>query len=264
MEQAIMNLVFNARDAMPEGGDLTIQTANTELDEAWVRSHPGVEPGPHVMLAVHDSGHGMDESVLSHIFEPFFTTKDRTKGTGLGLATVYGSVRQSGGCVTVSSKPGSGTTFQIYLPRVEEPVEVVEAPASVPQTAQGAETILVVEDDDAVRRMTREFLKIKGYTVIEAPRAADAIQMMELHKEGIDLVLTDVLMPGMKGRELVERLTEMRSDIKVLYMSAYTEDAAINIGVLNPGTEFIEKPFGPDDLAIKVRHVLARTPTARS
>jgi signal transduction histidine kinase/ActR/RegA family two-component response regulator len=264
MEQAIMNLVFNARDAMPQGGELTIQTANTELDEAWVRSHPGVQPGPHVMLAVHDNGHGMDESVLSHIFEPFFTTKDRTKGTGLGLATVYGSVRQSGGCVTVSSKPASGTTFQIYLPRVEEPVEEAEAPAAVPQAAQGAETILVVEDDDAVRRMTREFLKIKGYTVIEAPRAADAIQMMELHNEEIDLVLTDVLMPGMKGRELVERLTQMRSDIKVLYMSAYTEDAAINIGVLNPGTEFIEKPFGPDDLAIKVRHVLARTPTIRS
>jgi two-component system, cell cycle sensor histidine kinase and response regulator CckA len=264
MEQAIMNLVFNARDAMPQGGELTIQTANTELDEAWVRSHPGVQPGPHVMLAVHDNGHGMDESVLSHIFEPFFTTKDRTKGTGLGLATVYGTVRQSGGCVTVSSKPASGTTFQIYLPRVEEPVEEVEAPALVPQIAQGAETILVVEDDDAVRRMTREFLKIKGYTVIEAPRAADAIQMMEAHKEEIDLVLTDVLMPGMKGRELVARLTEMRSDIKVLYMSAYTEDAAINIGVLNPGTEFIEKPFGPDDLAIKVRHVLARTPTTLS
>src|SRR6202035_4571032 len=138
---------------------------------------PGMQPGRHVMLAVHDNGHGMDESVLSHIFEPFFTTKDRTKGTGLGLATVYGTVRQSGGGGTVLSKPGSGTSFQIYLARVEEPVEEVETPAAVPQSAQGAETILVVEDDDAVRRMTREFLKIKGYTVLEAPRAADAIQM---------------------------------------------------------------------------------------
>jgi signal transduction histidine kinase/ActR/RegA family two-component response regulator len=263
MEQVIMNLVFNARDAMPEGGELMIQTANTELDEAWARSHAGIQPGPHVMIAVHDTGHGMDEAVLSHIFEPFFTTKDRTKGTGLGLATVYGTVRQSGGCVTVSSKVGGGTTFQIYLPRVSDPVEVVEDTAVAPQTAQGAETILVVEDDDAVRRMTREFLKIKGYTVIEAPRAADAIQLMERQGDEIDLVLTDVLMPGMKGRELVERLTELRADIKVLYMSAYTEDAAINIGVLNPGTEFIEKPFGPDELANKVRHVLARTSTMR-
>jgi signal transduction histidine kinase/ActR/RegA family two-component response regulator len=262
MEQVIMNLVFNARDAMPEGGELTIQTANTELDEAWAQRHAGAQVGPHVMLAVHDTGHGMDEDVLSHIFEPFFTTKDRTKGTGLGLATVYGTVRQSEGCITVSSKVGEGTTFQIYLPRVEEPVDVTEAPAAVPQRARGAEVILVVEDDDAVRRMTREFLKIHGYTVIEARSAANAIEIMGgVQKDEIDLVLTDVLMPGMKGRELVGHLIEMRPDLKVLYMSAYTEDAAINIGVLNPGTEFIEKPFGPDDLAVKVREVLARTTT---
>ena len=174
-----MNLVFNARDAMPDGGELVIETANADLDEAFVQSHPGSQPGPHVILAVHDTGHGMAEDVLSHIFEPFFTTKDRTKGTGLGLATVYGTVRQSGGCITVSSKVGEGTTFQIYLPRVEAPVEVTEAPAAPPQPARGAETILVVEDDDAVRRMTREFLKIHGYTVIEARSAANAIQIME-------------------------------------------------------------------------------------
>ncbi len=264
MEQVIMNLVFNARDAMVEGGELMIQTANTELDEAWTQRHPGAQSGPHVMLAVHDTGHGMDEDVLSHIFEPFFTTKDRTKGTGLGLATVYGTVRQSGGCIAVSSKVGEGTTFQIYLPRVEEPAEVIEAPVATPKPARGAETILVVEDDDAVRRMTREFLKIHGYTVIEARSAANAIEIMGTQKDEVDLVLTDVLMPGMKGRELVGRLTEVRPDLKVLYMSAYTEDAAINIGVLNPGTEFIEKPFGPDDLAAKVREVLARTTTIQS
>jgi signal transduction histidine kinase/ActR/RegA family two-component response regulator len=261
MEQVIMNLVFNARDAMPEGGELIIQTANIELDEAWAQRHAGAQAGPHVMLAVHDSGRGMDEDVMSHIFEPFFTTKDRTKGTGLGLATVYGTVRQSGGCITVSSTVGEGTAFQIYLPRVEEPVEAIETPAATPQPARGAETILVVEDDDAVRRMTREFLKIHGYTVIEARSAANAIEIMQTRKDDVDLVLTDVLMPGMKGRELIGRLTELRADLKVLYMSAYTEDAAINIGVLNPGTEFIEKPFSPDGLAAKVREVLARTTT---
>jgi two-component system, cell cycle sensor histidine kinase and response regulator CckA len=264
IEQVVMNLVFNARDAMPEGGELTIQTTNTEVDEAWAQRHAGAQVGAHVMLAVHDTGHGMDQDVLSHIFEPFFTTKDRTKGTGLGLATVYGTVRQSGGCITVSSKVGEGTTFQIYLPRVEEPVDVTETPAAAPQQSpRGAEVILVVEDDDAVRRMTREFLKIHGYTVIEARSAANAIEIMGVQKDEIDLVLTDVLMPGMKGRELVSHLIEMRPDLKVLYMSAYTEDAAINIGVLNPGTEFIEKPFGPDDLAAKVREVLARTTTIR-
>ncbi|HWF40152.1 MAG TPA: ATP-binding protein [Candidatus Acidoferrales bacterium] len=261
MEQVIMNLVFNARDAMPEGGELMIQTANAELDEAFAQRHAGAQPGQHVMLAVHDTGRGMNEDVLSHIFEPFFTTKDRTKGTGLGLATVYGTVRQSGGCITVASRLGEGTTFQIYLPRVEDPVEVTEPKAAEPQPAKGAETILVVEDDDAVRRMTREFLKIHGYTVIEARSAAIAIQIMEAQGDAIDMVLTDVLMPGMKGRELIGRLMTMRPDLKVLYMSAYTEDAAINIGVLNPGTEFIEKPFGPDDLAAKVRDVLTRTPT---
>jgi CheY-like chemotaxis protein len=240
---------------------LTIQTAHTELDEAWVQRHAGAQTGPHVMLAVHDTGRGMDEDVLTHIFEPFFTTKDRTKGTGLGLATVYGTVRQIGGCITVTSKVGEGTMFQIFLPRVDDPVDVVEAPQAPAQPARGAETILVVEDDDAVRRMTREFLKIKGYTVIEARSAANAIQIMEERNQEIELVLTDVLMPGMKGRELVERLMQIRSNMKVLYMSAYTEDAAINIGVLNPGTEFIEKPFGPDDLANKIREVLARAST---
>jgi signal transduction histidine kinase/ActR/RegA family two-component response regulator len=257
LEQVIMSLVFNAREAMPSGGELTIQTGNCDLDAAWSRFHPGSRVGPHVMLAVRDTGHGMDEETQSHVFEPFFTTKDRSKGSGLGLATVYGTVEQSGGCVTVSSKLGLGTTIQIYLPRVEEPVEVVQAPEPIVRSLQGEERILVVEDDDAVRRMTREFLKIRGYSVIEASNAADAIQFVESHDEPIDLVLTDVVMPGMKGRELVERLAKLRLDFKVLYMSAYAEDDAINIGILSPGTAFIEKPFSPDELAVKVRDVLS-------
>lgn len=264
IEQVIMNLVFNARDAMRGSSELAIQTGNIDLDEEWVRAHAGSQAGSHVVLTVRDTGHGMGPETLSHIFEPFFTTKDRTKGTGLGLATVYGTVRQSGGCITVSSKLGEGTTFQIYLPRVEEAiVEVVEAPVAASPSIAAAETILVVEDDNAVRRMTREFLQINGYTVIEARSAAEAIQIVEREANLIDLVLTDVLMPGMKGRELVQRLAQIRTGMKILYMSAYTEDAAITIGVLNPGTEFIEKPFGPDELAGKVREVLSGIPMTR-
>jgi len=234
MEQVIMNLVFNARDAMPAGGKLTIQTVNSYLDENWARRYPEIRPGPYVMLAVHDSGHGMDEETKLHIFEPFFTTKERNTGTGLGLATVYGTVIQSGGCVSVLSRLGEGTTIQIYLPRVEEMIEVAEKPKALPRPLQGNETILVVEDDDAVRRMTRMFLEINGYIVVEARNAADAIQLMESHPGSIEMVLTDVVMPGMKGRELVERLEKLRSGLKVLYMSAYTEDAAINSGTPSP------------------------------
>jgi len=256
LEQVIMNLVFNARDAMPDGGELRIQTANADVDQTLARHHPGVRPGPHVMLAVRDTGRGMDEETQSHIFEPFFTTKDRSKGTGLGLATVYGTVNQSGGCVTVSSKVGEGTTIRIYLPSVEEAAEVVETPKALPESRPSGETILVVEDDDAVRNMTREFLKIKGYAVVEARSAVDAVQLAERHEGPIDLVLTDVLMPGTKGRELVQQLENLRPGMKVLYMSAYTEDAIINFGMLGQGTAFIEKPFSPDELACKVREVL--------
>jgi CheY-like chemotaxis protein len=259
LEQVIMNLVFNARDAMQEGGELMIQTSNSELDEASLPAYPGSHAGPYAVLVIRDTGHGMSEETQSHIFEPFFTTKDRGKGTGLGLATVYGTVSQSGGFVAVSSKIGAGTEIKIFLPRVEEPVEVTSAPEIPVQVRKGEGTILVVEDDDAVRRMTREFLKINGYTVLEARSGADAIQFMERREQQIDLVLTDVLMPGMKGRELVERLSKLRTGIKVLYMSAYTEDAAINIGVLTPGTAFIEKPFSPDDLAKKVCEVMSTT-----
>ena len=256
IEQVIMNLVFNARDAMPDGGELTIRTANSLLDENWARRYPEIRPGPYVMLAVHDRGHGMDKETQLHIFEPFFTTKERDTGTGLGLATVYGTVVQSGGCITVLSNLGEGTTIQIYLPRVEETIDVVETPKALPGSLQGNETILVVEDDDAVRRMTRMFLELKGYTVVEARNAAEAIQFVEYNKGSIEMVLTDVAMPGMKGSELVERLMKLRSGLKVLYMSAYTEDAAIHSGILGSGSAFIEKPFNADELAYKVRNVL--------
>jgi two-component system cell cycle sensor histidine kinase/response regulator CckA len=258
MEQVLMNLVFNARDAMPDGGELTIRTANINLDDAFVFAHPEVQTGPHALLAVVDTGHGMDHQTQSHIFEPFFTTKDRSKGSGLGLATVYGTVRQSGGCITVSSKVGEGTEFQIYLPEVQEPIEEVEVPAApLPRPVQGVETILVVEDDDAVRRMTREFLTIAGYTVVEARSAPEAMNLLQGDpQEPIDLVLTDVVMPGMKGHELGQMLGNLRSGMRLLYMSAYTEDAVVDLGFLGPGTAFIEKPFSPDELARKVREVL--------
>ena len=258
MEQVVMNLVINARDAMPSGGVLTIQTSNTQLGDEWASRYPGVVPGPYVGLAVRDTGIGMDEDTQAQMFDPFFTTKDRNKGTGLGLSTVYGIIDQSGGSITVSSKPGEGTTIQIFLPRVDEtiqPVEIVqERPAE--SNGHGEETILVVEDDDAVRRMTREFLLIKGYTVKEARSGMEAIEFLGNHKEPIDLVLTDVLMPGMKGRELGVRLAALRTGIKILYMSAHTEDTVMDLDMLLPGTAFIEKPFSPEELASKVREVL--------
>lgn len=263
-EQVIMNLVFNARDAMPHGGELSIRTANAALDYDAVRTHPGIQAGRYVMLAVGDTGHGMDEETQSHLFEPFFTTKETGKGTGLGLATVYGTVDQSGGFITVSSKIGLGTTFEIYLPRVDEPVEAIEAPHPVALPVGGSERILVVEDDDAVRRMTREFLTINGYEVVEVASAAEAIRCMESQGDTIDLVLTDVVMPGMKGGELVERLAQHHVNLKVLYMSAYTEGDAINFGMLSPGMAFIEKPFSPDELAGKIRAVLAGNGTGPS
>jgi len=198
----------------------------------------------------------MDEDTQARMFDPFFTTKDRNKGTGLGLSTVYGTIKQSGGSVSVSSKPGEGTTIQIFLPRVEEDIKTVEPAEEFPGASYGEETILVVEDDDAVRRMTREFLTIKGYTVKEARSGAEAIEFLGNHAEPIDLVLTDIIMPGMKGRELGGRLAALRTDIKILYMSAHTEDTVMDLDMIAPGTAFIEKPFSPEELASKVREVL--------
>jgi signal transduction histidine kinase/CheY-like chemotaxis protein len=263
VEQVIMNLVVNARDAMPEGGRLTIETTN--MRPYWLSSaHPELEGQPGVMLAVSDNGCGMDEETRSRIFEPFFSTKEKGKGTGLGLSMVYGTVEQSGGSIKVLSEPGRGTTIQIWLPRVEESEEV----AGLPQPKElleakpilGTETVLLAEDDQGVRNVAREFLKMKGYRVLEAGNATEAIRIAQESTETIHLLLTDIVMPGLKGEELVARVTSIRPDVKVLYMSAYTEDAIVNLGILAPGTNFIEKPFGPDELARKVRKVLEAVP----
>ena len=257
IEQVIINLVVNARDAMPYGGDLKIETANAEWNETVDPKSGSLAKG--VVLSAKDNGCGMDEKTRSRIFEPFFTTKETGKGTGLGLSMVYGTVQQSGGSITAISEPGRGTTIRIWFPRVEEqesaairqPVQVSEAHAS-----GAAETVLVVDDEDGVRRVAREFLKIKGFSVLEAREAREAIHVASQHAGPIHVLLTDVVMPGMKGEELVEQISALRPDVKVLYMSAYTEDAVLNLGILAPGTNFIEKPFGPDDLARKVREVL--------
>ncbi len=254
LEQVIMNLVVNARDAMPSGGKLTISTRNVTLDDEYVQRHTGARAGRHVMLAVSDNGAGMDEGVRSHIFEPFFTTKDKSKGTGLGLSTVYGIVKQSGGSIWFYSEPGLGTTFKIYLPAAEG--EIRTAAQRVPaRPATGSEAILLVEDADGVRRQARRVLAERGYRVIEAANPAAALAAVEGGGR-IDLLLTDVVMPGMSGRELAERLSSAHPALRVLYMSGYTDEAIVHHGVLLPGTHFLQKPFSADGLAIKVREVL--------
>ncbi len=256
LEQIIMNLAVNARDAMPEGGNLTIETANVDLDEAYAREHIAVKPGPFVMLAVSDTGIGMNTETKSHIFEPFFTTKEPGKGTGLGLATVYGIVKQSGGNVWVYSEPGQGTTFKLYLPRVEAALKPVGPSAVSLASLRGSETVLVAEDEEAVRDVVRKTLEAYGYTVLVAASGDEALRSVERHEGPIHLLLTDVVMPGMRGRELEQRLASLRPDIKVLYVSGYTNNAIVHRGVLEPGVAFLQKPFAPDTLAKKVREVL--------
>jgi len=255
VEQVIMNLAVNARDAMPQGGKLTIETANVELDETYAEQHVAVKPGRFVMLSVTDTGTGMDPAIKEHLFEPFFTTKEKGKGTGLGLATVYGIVKQSGGNVWVYSEPGQGTAFKVYLPRVDAPVaEVRRRPASV--SATGRETVLIVEDEDAVRRLAERILRSAGYKVLAAASGGDALLQCEKHDAPIDLLLTDVVMPQMSGRALAERLAKSRPALKVLYMSGYTDNAIVHHGVLEPGTHFIGKPFAADELRRKAREAL--------
>ena len=257
MEQIIMNLAINARDAMPTGGKLTIETANAELDEKYAQQrHVVAQPGPYVMLAVSDTGIGMDADLLSRIFEPFFTTKDKFKGTGLGLSTVYGIVKQSGGYVWVYSELNKGTTFKIYLPRVDQAAEEVRARAARAVPPQGTETILVLEDEASLRELVCEWLQGIGYTVLEAKSGADALAIAGKYNESIHLLLTDVVMPGMSGREAAERLASLCPKMNVLYISGYTDDAIVHHGILNPGVAFLQKPFTREALAQKVRGLL--------
>ena len=256
LEQVIMNLVVNARDAMPRGGKLTIETANAELDESYALEHPAVVAGPFVMLAVSDSGVGMDAATQARIFEPFFTTKEKGKGTGLGLATVYGIVKQSGGNIWLYSEPGRGTTFKIYLPRVDQPLELPAPTPASRETPRGTETVLLVEDDEAVRTLARKMLASHGYTVLAAPSGADALELAASHAGPIHLLVTDVVLPGMSGRELATRFQSVRPGLKVLYTSGYTDDAVVHHGVLDPGIAFLQKPFTSGTLARKVRETL--------
>jgi PAS domain S-box-containing protein len=254
IEQVIVNLAVNARDAMPQRGSLTIETGTTELDASFVRSHPGAPPGPYVVLAVRDTGYGMDESVRAHLFEPFFTTKEPGKGTGLGLATVYGIIKQHDGVITIDSVVGAGTIVHIYLPRVGAAVPVETGPAVV---GHGSETIMLVEDEDQLRRMAEEILSRRGYTVLSAP-PEEALAMAERHQGTIDLLLTAVVMPGVSGRELADRIVRARPKTKVLYMSGYAGDALGQHGVLDDHAQLLPKPFLPIELLRKVRDVLDR------
>ncbi len=257
IEQVILNLAVNARDAMPQGGKLTIETANVELDEAYAREHLTARPGPHVMLAVSDTGCGMDPETQSHIFEPFFTTKELGRGTGIGLATVYGIVKQSGAWIWVYSEVGKGSTFKIYLPRVDDEPEKAERPTkALVGINRGSETVLVVEDNESLRQLTCEFLASTGYTVLVAQDGSEAIRIAEQHTGPVHLLLTDVVMPGLSGSELAQRLARLRPDIKVLYASGYAGDAILQQGVLEEGASFLPKPFTRNALAQKVREVL--------
>ncbi len=257
LEQVIMNLAVNARDAMPQGGTLTVETSNSELDEAHAWRFPYVVPGHYVMLAVSDTGCGMDAETQAHIFEPFFTTKEKGKGTGLGLATVYGVIKQSGGYIWVESEPGKGTTFRIYFPRVEEAIQATEEKMIPIERARGSQTVLLVEDEPSLRRLTCNLLKEVGYTVLEADSGTQAIEIARQYRDSIHLLLTDVVMPGMSGHVLAGHLVPLRPEMKVLYMSGYTDHAIAHRGVLEPGTMILRKPFTRDELTRKVDEVLA-------
>jgi CheY-like chemotaxis protein len=250
-----MNLAVNARDAMPTGGRLTIETRNVEIGKGPRREPVVLDEGAYVMLAVQDTGHGMSEETLSHLFEPFFTTKEKGKGTGLGLSTVYGIVKQSGGTIDVESKEGRGTTFKIFFPRVDETAQTADTSGAAAGRAQGRETILLVEDEPAVRGLVHEALRLHGYTVLVARHGIEALLTGAKHMGPIHLLLTDVVMPQMSGPEVAEKLTAVRPDMKVLYMSGYPDHPVFSQGVKRE-TAFLQKPFTPNVLTQKVREVL--------
>jgi nitrogen-specific signal transduction histidine kinase/ActR/RegA family two-component response regulator len=261
MEQVIINLALNARDAMPSGGKLIIETTNVELDESYAHSHVAMKPGRYVKLCVRDTGTGMSPEVRERIYEPFFTTKEKGKGTGLGLSTVYGIVTQSRGNICVHSEQGIGTTFEIYLPKVDESVEEMREKVTREELSHGRESILVVEDEEDVRSLLVQVLERQGYTVSETSCGEDALELGKKRKEPIDMILTDVVMPGMSGRQLVNQLLPLHPKTKVLYMSGYTDNEIFHHGVLEEGTNYIQKPFTIDGLARQVREVLAKDST---
>ena len=260
IEQILVNLTVNARDAMPRGGRLTIETANVDLDETFVIAHVPMKPARYVMIAVGDTGEGMDADTQARVFEPFFTTKEQGKGSGLGLATVYGMVKQGGGYIWVYSEPGHGTVFKVYFPPAEQRAKASDADNAGRRSSDathGWETVLLVEDEDAVRALAREVLRRHGYVVLEARHGVDALRMAERHPDDIHLMITDLVMPHMGGRDLVERLAAVRPKMKVLFMSGYTDHALMHRD-LTPGTAFLQKPFTPEAFARKVRSVLDR------
>jgi PAS domain S-box-containing protein len=257
MNQVLMNMAINARDAMPGGGRIIIETSNTDLDESYAAQHAGVAAGPYVLLSITDTGAGMTQDVAQHIFEPFFTTKDTGVGTGLGLSTVYGIVKQAGGWIWVYSEPGKGSTFKVYLPRAGGAPQPLPAPVSAAETLRGTETVLVVEDQPELRRLTLAVLRSRGYRLLEAANGSEALSLCEGYSGPIHLLITDVMMPGMTGRELATRLVAFRPSLKTLYTSGYTANAIVHEGVLDPGVAYLSKPFSPAQLAAKVREVLS-------